>query len=120
MERADLGIGTSEQHMFFILHVIRITDITDRRSCIGPSSLFNSESLRNPNRNNNVTAKAKSLAFKLSCHAIQRFTTIVNARHVLHFQGTSRGGVAGHVAVESRRRRFRASGSMVNNPPDFC
>eukprot|EP00983_Pelagomonas_calceolata_P047652 1140741-Pelagomonas_calceolata.AAC.1 len=27
------------------LHVIRITDITDRRSTIGPSSLFNSESV---------------------------------------------------------------------------
>eukprot|EP00983_Pelagomonas_calceolata_P039015 1137007-Pelagomonas_calceolata.AAC.1 len=31
--------------MFFILYVIRITDITDRRSSIGPSSLFNSESV---------------------------------------------------------------------------
>eukprot|EP00983_Pelagomonas_calceolata_P020425 644178-Pelagomonas_calceolata.AAC.1 len=45
MERADLGIGTPEQHMLFILYVIGITNITDRRSTIGPSSLFNSESL---------------------------------------------------------------------------
>eukprot|EP00983_Pelagomonas_calceolata_P007007 227837-Pelagomonas_calceolata.AAC.1 len=31
--------------------------------------------------------KAKSLASKLSCHAIQILTTILNARHALHFQG---------------------------------
>eukprot|EP00983_Pelagomonas_calceolata_P003452 112747-Pelagomonas_calceolata.AAC.1 len=35
MERADMGIRASEQHMFSILYVIRITDITDRRSTIG-------------------------------------------------------------------------------------
>eukprot|EP00983_Pelagomonas_calceolata_P076906 1153629-Pelagomonas_calceolata.AAC.1 len=34
MERADLGIGTSEQHMFFILYVIGITDNTDRRNAM--------------------------------------------------------------------------------------
>eukprot|EP00983_Pelagomonas_calceolata_P016135 510756-Pelagomonas_calceolata.AAC.1 len=45
MERADLGIGASEQHMFFILYLIRITDITDRRSTIGSSRPFNSESV---------------------------------------------------------------------------
>eukprot|EP00983_Pelagomonas_calceolata_P134858 1162101-Pelagomonas_calceolata.AAC.1 len=39
--------------------------------------------------------KAKSLAFKLSCHAIQRLTTNFNTRHALHFRGTSRGGVLG-------------------------
>eukprot|EP00983_Pelagomonas_calceolata_P037876 1136559-Pelagomonas_calceolata.AAC.3 len=103
-------------------------------------------SLRNPNRNNKVTLhiilvgvagtiyndytikpltnldltrqRAKSLASKLSCHAIQRLTTIIYTRHALHFQGTSGGGVAGRVAVESRRRRVRASRSMADNPPD--
>eukprot|EP00983_Pelagomonas_calceolata_P067858 1149659-Pelagomonas_calceolata.AAC.1 len=32
MEMADMGIGTTEKHMFFILYVIRITGITDWRS----------------------------------------------------------------------------------------
>eukprot|EP00983_Pelagomonas_calceolata_P064355 1148087-Pelagomonas_calceolata.AAC.2 len=36
--------------------------------------------------------KAKSLASKLSCNAIQRLTTILNTRHALHFQGTLGGG----------------------------
>eukprot|EP00983_Pelagomonas_calceolata_P070187 1150685-Pelagomonas_calceolata.AAC.1 len=40
-ERVDLGIGTSEQHMRFILYCIGITDITDRKSIIGPIGLFN-------------------------------------------------------------------------------
>jgi len=62
--------------------------------------------------------KAKSLASKLSCHAIQRLTTIINTRHALHFQGTSGGGFAGRAAEESRRRRVRASRSMAANPPD--
>eukprot|EP00983_Pelagomonas_calceolata_P041986 1138295-Pelagomonas_calceolata.AAC.2 len=103
-------------------------------------------SLRNPNRNNEVTLhsilvgvagiiyndytikplfnlgltrqKAKSLASKLSCCAIQRLTTVINTRHALHYQGTSGGGVTGRVAVESRRRRVRASRSMADNPPD--
>eukprot|EP00983_Pelagomonas_calceolata_P005543 181056-Pelagomonas_calceolata.AAC.1 len=44
MKRADLGIGTSEQHMFFILYV-SITDITDWRSAIGRNCLFNSKSV---------------------------------------------------------------------------
>eukprot|EP00983_Pelagomonas_calceolata_P083787 1156231-Pelagomonas_calceolata.AAC.1 len=61
--------------------------------------------------------KAKSLASKLSCHAIQRRTTIIDTRHALHCQGTSGGGGAGRVAVESRRKRVRASRSMVDNPP---
>eukprot|EP00983_Pelagomonas_calceolata_P035354 1105617-Pelagomonas_calceolata.AAC.1 len=69
MERADLGTGTSVQHTFFILYVIkiykicektgshimgliglvlvlyviRITGITDWRSTIGPNSPFNSK-----------------------------------------------------------------------------
>eukprot|EP00983_Pelagomonas_calceolata_P063870 1147898-Pelagomonas_calceolata.AAC.2 len=47
MERADLGIGMSEQHMFFIFCVIRITDITDRRSTIGPSLLHHKATERN-------------------------------------------------------------------------
>eukprot|EP00983_Pelagomonas_calceolata_P038502 1136809-Pelagomonas_calceolata.AAC.11 len=45
MERADLGIGTTEQHMCFILYVIGITDITDRRNTIGLNSLFNLKSV---------------------------------------------------------------------------
>eukprot|EP00983_Pelagomonas_calceolata_P127660 1161428-Pelagomonas_calceolata.AAC.3 len=32
--------------------------------------------------------------------------------------GTSGGGVAGHLAVESRRRRVQESRSMADNPPD--
>eukprot|EP00983_Pelagomonas_calceolata_P028021 879027-Pelagomonas_calceolata.AAC.1 len=43
--RADLEVGTSEQHMFFILYLIGITDITDRRNTIGTNSLFNSKSV---------------------------------------------------------------------------
>eukprot|EP00983_Pelagomonas_calceolata_P115606 1160217-Pelagomonas_calceolata.AAC.25 len=31
--------------MFFILYVIKITDITDRRSTIGPNRLFNAKSM---------------------------------------------------------------------------
>eukprot|EP00983_Pelagomonas_calceolata_P134731 1162088-Pelagomonas_calceolata.AAC.3 len=62
--------------------------------------------------------KAKSLASNLSYHAIQRLTTIMNARPALHFQGASEGEFAGRVAVESRRRRVRASRSMAVNPPD--
>eukprot|EP00983_Pelagomonas_calceolata_P026701 837866-Pelagomonas_calceolata.AAC.1 len=38
-ERADLGIEISEQHMFFILYVIKITDITDWRSTRGYKGL---------------------------------------------------------------------------------
>eukprot|EP00983_Pelagomonas_calceolata_P006362 210224-Pelagomonas_calceolata.AAC.2 len=33
-------------------------------------------------------------------------------------EGLPRGGVAGRVAVESRRSRARASRSMADNPPD--
>eukprot|EP00983_Pelagomonas_calceolata_P086292 1156727-Pelagomonas_calceolata.AAC.3 len=44
MERAELGVGTSEQQVCFISYVIGFTDVTDRRSTIGPSSLFNSKS----------------------------------------------------------------------------
>eukprot|EP00983_Pelagomonas_calceolata_P031551 989636-Pelagomonas_calceolata.AAC.1 len=48
-ERADLGIGASEQHI--------ITDITDRRrSTIGSISLFNSESVY-PQRESDSVAK---------------------------------------------------------------
>eukprot|EP00983_Pelagomonas_calceolata_P041459 1138073-Pelagomonas_calceolata.AAC.4 len=55
-ERADLGIGTSEQHLFFILCVIRITNITDRRSYIGQISLFNSKNV-NPQPESGSVAK---------------------------------------------------------------
>eukprot|EP00983_Pelagomonas_calceolata_P053594 1143354-Pelagomonas_calceolata.AAC.8 len=58
------------------------------------------------------------MASKLSCHAIQRLTTIINTRHALNFHGTSEGGGAGRLAVESRRRRVRASRSMADNPLD--
>eukprot|EP00983_Pelagomonas_calceolata_P034790 1090125-Pelagomonas_calceolata.AAC.1 len=49
----------------------------------------------------------------MSYHAIQRLKTIINTRHALRFLGTSGGGVAGRVAVESRRRRAWASRSMA-------
>eukprot|EP00983_Pelagomonas_calceolata_P064247 1148044-Pelagomonas_calceolata.AAC.7 len=62
--------------------------------------------------------RAKPLASKLSCHAIQRITTILNRMHALHFQGNSGGGFAGRVAEESRRRRVRVSRSMADNSPD--
>eukprot|EP00983_Pelagomonas_calceolata_P114107 1160059-Pelagomonas_calceolata.AAC.13 len=64
--------------------------------------------------------KAKSLASKSSCHAIQRLTAIINTRHALHFQEIwVRGWVgAGRLAEESRRRRIRASRIMAANPPD--
>eukprot|EP00983_Pelagomonas_calceolata_P058062 1145346-Pelagomonas_calceolata.AAC.6 len=56
--------------------------------------------------------KAKSLASNLSCHAIQRSTTIINTRHALHLQGSAGGGgSAGRVALESRRRRIGRSGA---------
>eukprot|EP00983_Pelagomonas_calceolata_P093779 1157813-Pelagomonas_calceolata.AAC.2 len=63
---------------------------------------------------------AKSLASKSSCYAIQKLTTtgIINTRHALHFQGTSGGGFAERVAVESGRRRARASRGMADNPSD--
>eukprot|EP00983_Pelagomonas_calceolata_P118454 1160510-Pelagomonas_calceolata.AAC.6 len=106
-------------------------------------------SSRNPNRNNKVTLhitlvgvagttcndytiqppinlgltcqwqKAKSLASKRSCHAIQRLTTIIDTRHALHFQGTSGVAFAGRMAVESRKRRVRTSlRSMAGSHPD--
>eukprot|EP00983_Pelagomonas_calceolata_P028317 887831-Pelagomonas_calceolata.AAC.1 len=40
-----MGIGITKQHILFILCVIRITDITDRRSTIGPNSLFKLKSV---------------------------------------------------------------------------
>eukprot|EP00983_Pelagomonas_calceolata_P115206 1160172-Pelagomonas_calceolata.AAC.10 len=55
-ERADLGIGASEQHMFFILNVIRIINNTDWRSTIGLNSLFNSKSV-NPQPESGSVAK---------------------------------------------------------------
>eukprot|EP00983_Pelagomonas_calceolata_P031447 986509-Pelagomonas_calceolata.AAC.2 len=57
------------------------------------------------------------LAFKLSYHAIQQMTTIINTRHALH-SGYSETSVAGHAAVEIGRRRVWASRSMADNPPD--
>eukprot|EP00983_Pelagomonas_calceolata_P116713 1160339-Pelagomonas_calceolata.AAC.9 len=38
--------------------------------------------------------------------------------NLLSTWGTSGGGVAGRLAVESRRRRVRASRNMAANPPD--
>eukprot|EP00983_Pelagomonas_calceolata_P070287 1150727-Pelagomonas_calceolata.AAC.1 len=61
---------------------------------------------------------AKSLASKLCRHAIQKPTTTSSTRRALHFPGTSGGGFAERVAVESRRRRAWASRSMTDNPPD--
>eukprot|EP00983_Pelagomonas_calceolata_P078067 1154127-Pelagomonas_calceolata.AAC.1 len=61
---------------------------------------------------------AKSLAFKLSYHAIQKSTTIINTRHALHLQGASGREFSGPAAVENGRRRFRTSRSMAGNPPD--
>eukprot|EP00983_Pelagomonas_calceolata_P131182 1161750-Pelagomonas_calceolata.AAC.6 len=52
--------------------------------------------------------KAKSLAFKLSCHAIQRLTSIIHTRHVLQFQVAS-GGVLG-------ARRWRAGEGESGRP----
>eukprot|EP00983_Pelagomonas_calceolata_P134962 1162111-Pelagomonas_calceolata.AAC.1 len=67
---ADLGIGASEQHimMFFILYVIRITGITDWRSTIGPSSLFNSESVYPQPESGNV---AKDTMGKIQIHVFR-------------------------------------------------
>eukprot|EP00983_Pelagomonas_calceolata_P046902 1140381-Pelagomonas_calceolata.AAC.4 len=66
--------------------------------------------------------KAKSLAFKLSCHSMQRLTTIttiINSRHALCFQGASgEGGVAGCAEVNTKRRRVWASRGMADNLPD--
>eukprot|EP00983_Pelagomonas_calceolata_P081861 1155728-Pelagomonas_calceolata.AAC.8 len=62
--------------------------------------------------------KAKSLAFKLSYRAIQKLTTIINARHALHFQEPTGGKLAGRAAVENGRGRVRAPRSMADNPPD--
>eukprot|EP00983_Pelagomonas_calceolata_P122452 1160911-Pelagomonas_calceolata.AAC.6 len=58
------------------------------------------------------------LASKSSCHAIRRLTNIANAGRALHFQGASRGGGAGRVALETGRRRVWASRSMEDNLPD--
>eukprot|EP00983_Pelagomonas_calceolata_P100447 1158568-Pelagomonas_calceolata.AAC.2 len=85
-------------------------------------------SSRNPNRNNKVALhttlvgvagtvyndytirplinlglnRRKALAFKLSCHAIQRIMTIINIRNALYFQGASRE-LSGRMVVQSRR-----------------
>eukprot|EP00983_Pelagomonas_calceolata_P001032 36585-Pelagomonas_calceolata.AAC.2 len=56
--------------------------------------------------------KAKSSASKLSCHAIQRLTTIINTRHALHFHGTSgEGGVLG-----AWQWQWRAGGGESGRP----
>ena len=64
--------------------------------------------------------KAESLASRLRDHAIQRLSTIINARHALCFQGVSgREGLAGRAAAaEDGRRRVRALRGMAANPPD--
>eukprot|EP00983_Pelagomonas_calceolata_P057609 1145147-Pelagomonas_calceolata.AAC.1 len=70
MERADLGIGTSEQHMFFILYVIRITDITDWRSTIGPNSLFSVKSVTPQPESRCV---AKNMMGKVQTHVLAEY-----------------------------------------------
>eukprot|EP00983_Pelagomonas_calceolata_P063381 1147694-Pelagomonas_calceolata.AAC.8 len=47
-------------------------------------------------------------------------SVVIDARHALHFQGNPGGRFAGRVALESVRRRVRASRSMADNPPDPC
>eukprot|EP00983_Pelagomonas_calceolata_P085965 1156662-Pelagomonas_calceolata.AAC.28 len=60
--------------------------------------------------------KFSILAFKLSCHAIQRFTTIIDARYALQFQEASGGEDAGRVTVEGGGMGVRASRSMASVP----
>eukprot|EP00983_Pelagomonas_calceolata_P087843 1157053-Pelagomonas_calceolata.AAC.1 len=63
---------------------------------VGVAGTFYNDYSIKPLINLNLTRQqAESLASKLSCHAIQRFKTIVNTRHALQFQGTSGGGVLG-------------------------
>eukprot|EP00983_Pelagomonas_calceolata_P088291 1157171-Pelagomonas_calceolata.AAC.3 len=75
-------------------------------------------SLRNPNRNNKVTLHVILGGVAGTTYNDYTNKPVINARHALHFQGTSRGGGAGHLAVESRRRRVWASRSIADNPPD--
>eukprot|EP00983_Pelagomonas_calceolata_P049812 1141676-Pelagomonas_calceolata.AAC.1 len=55
-ERADLGIGISEQHI-----------ITDRRSTIGPNSLFNLKSVNLQPESGSV---AKNVMGKIQVHVL--------------------------------------------------
>eukprot|EP00983_Pelagomonas_calceolata_P051759 1142554-Pelagomonas_calceolata.AAC.1 len=64
-ERADLGIGTSELHMFLISYVIEITDITDQTHAIGPDSLFNSKGV---NPQPEFGSVAKNVMGKIQVH----------------------------------------------------
>eukprot|EP00983_Pelagomonas_calceolata_P077775 1154013-Pelagomonas_calceolata.AAC.5 len=54
--KGRVGIRRSEQHMFCIWYVIRIVNITDRRSTIGPSGLFSLKSV-NPQLESGSVAK---------------------------------------------------------------
>eukprot|EP00967_Tisochrysis_lutea_P008530 scaffold10199_cov28-Tisochrysis_lutea.AAC.2 len=62
--------------------------------------------------------KAKTLATKLCCQALQRLTTIIHTRHDRHLQGASRIGCTRRTAVEKGRRRAWASRSMADDSPD--
>eukprot|EP00983_Pelagomonas_calceolata_P006500 214059-Pelagomonas_calceolata.AAC.1 len=55
--------------MFFILYVIRITDITDGRNTIGPNSLFNSKSVYPQPESGSF---AKNVMRKIQVHCIER------------------------------------------------
>eukprot|EP00983_Pelagomonas_calceolata_P011858 380919-Pelagomonas_calceolata.AAC.1 len=54
--------------MFSILHTIGITDITDRRSIIGPRSQFNSESVYLQPKSGSV---AKDMLGKIQVHVFR-------------------------------------------------
>eukprot|EP00983_Pelagomonas_calceolata_P012438 398486-Pelagomonas_calceolata.AAC.2 len=80
-ERADLGIGASEQHnminmMFCILYAIRTTD---RRSTLGTNSLFNSKSVNPKPESGGV----KDVMGKIQVHVV----TYHNALKALHKEG---------------------------------
>eukprot|EP00983_Pelagomonas_calceolata_P047469 1140657-Pelagomonas_calceolata.AAC.2 len=87
-------------------------------------------SSRNPTRNNRVTLHIILVGVTgtiYNDYTIQPFINLgltrqkaksLGSKHALHFRGASGGGVAGRVAVESRRRRVWASKSMADNPPD--
>eukprot|EP00983_Pelagomonas_calceolata_P093644 1157797-Pelagomonas_calceolata.AAC.11 len=113
---------------------------------VSTSTMLKNHSSRNPNRNDMVTLHIILVGMACTTYNDYAFTSlidlvltkqkadpmhpsevamlfkelqlIINTRHALHFQGNSGGGVAGHVAVESRRRRVRASRSMADKPPD--
>eukprot|EP00983_Pelagomonas_calceolata_P041976 1138293-Pelagomonas_calceolata.AAC.1 len=61
--------------MLFILYVIRITDITDWRSTVGPNSLFNSKSVNSQPESGNV---AKDMRGKIQIYVFSQSIRRVN------------------------------------------